>query len=598
MRKTINERINALRRWMEEHGMSAFIVPSTDPHCGEYIPARWEARQWLSGFNGSAGTVVVTTDEAALWTDSRYFIAAEEQLQGTDIRLMRDGLPDTPSITEWLTARVPADSTVGTDGNVNTVTAVERLQTELTANGMHLCTSYDPMETLWTDRPAVPAYPVVQQPLLLAGVSCRDKLEHIRRICRKAQVGAFVLSALDEIAWTLNLRGSDVHCNPVFVSYLLIETEGPATLFIDADKLTDEIGDYLHGEGVILRPYTAITDAIRAYRGSSIGLNPAATNYTVFGAVPDGCSIRRMPSPAARLKAIKNEAEQTGYRNAMLRDGMALVKFLRWLKPAVEAGGQTELSIDRRLTALRAEQALYRDISFDTIAGYGAHGAIVHYEATPQTDIPLEPHGLLLLDSGAQYQDGTTDITRTIALGPLTDEERRDYTLVLKGHICLARVRFPDGCSGTQLDVCARYAMWQEGINYLHGTGHGVGSYLNVHEGPHQIRMNYMPEPLRAGMTVTNEPGIYRSGRHGCRIENMQLIVPFRDTEFGTFLQFEPLTLCPIDKTPIVREMLNREETEWLDTYHRRVYEALAPLLDEEHRRWLEDATAPLEKTR
>lgn len=597
MKKTIDERINALRLWMKNHGLSAFIVPSTDPHCGEYIPERWESRRWLSGFGGSAGTVVVSDDDAALWTDSRYFIAAAEQLQGTGIRLMRDGLPDTPSIAQWLTGQLAPGSTVGTDGWVNTVTAVEALQTELSAAGLTLRTDLDPTGELWKDRPGVPPHPATLQPLALAGLGCREKLEQIRRATQELRAEAVMLSALDEIAWTLNLRGTDVHCNPVFVSYLLVGTDGTATLFADACKLTSEIRAYLAAEGVSHRPYEEVTEALAAYRGNSICLNPAATNHALYSALPQGCRVVRAQSPVARLKAIKNEAEIAGYRRAMLRDGVAMVKFLRWLKPAVEAGGETEISIDRKLTALRAEQERYCDISFDTIAGYGPHGAIVHYEATPETDAPLEPRGLLLLDSGAQYRDGTTDITRTIALGPLTDEERRDYTLVLKGHICLARAKFPNGCSGTQLDVCARYAMWQEGINYLHGTGHGVGSYLNVHEGPHQVRMNYMPEPLRAGMTLTDEPGIYRAGRHGCRIENTQLIVPFRQTEFGTFLQFEPLTLCPIDKTPVVRELLSADETAWLDAYHRRVYEALAPLLDEEHRAWLQEATAPLDAT-
>ena len=597
MKKTIYERINALRVWMKSHGVSAFIAPSTDPHCGEYIPRRWEARQWLSGFNGSAGTVVVSTVEAALWTDSRYFIAAEEQLRGTGIDLMRDGLPDTPTLAGWLADRLEPGCVVATDGWVNTVTAVETLQRELAPAGLTLRTDLDPISELWTGRPEVPAHPVSLQPLALAGLGCHEKLDAIRQAIRALRAEAVILSALDEIAWTLNLRGTDVHCNPVFVSYLLVEADRNATLFIDDRKLTPEIRNYLKAEGVGHRPYEEAAKALSAYRGESLCLNPAATNYALLNALPATCRVVRAPSPVARLKAVKNEAEIAGYRRAMLRDGVALVKFLRWLKPAVEAGGQTEISIDRKLTALRAEQEQYCDISFDTIAGYGPHGAIVHYEATPETDAPLEPHGLLLLDSGAQYRDGTTDITRTLALGPLTDEERRDYTLVLKGHICLARAKFPDGCSGTQLDICARYAMWQDGINYLHGTGHGVGSYLNVHEGPHQIRMNYMPEPLRAGMTVTNEPGIYRAGRHGCRIENTQLIVPFRQTEFGTFLQFEPLTLCPIDKAPIVRNLLSADETAWLDTYHQQVYKALAPLLDEEHRAWLQQATAPLDET-
>ena len=405
---------------------------------------------------------------------------------------------------------------------------------------------------------------------------------------------AATITQLDEIAWLTNLRGTDVHCNPVAVSYMVV-TEEDATLFIDSRKLTPQVQEYLTEQGIRQEEYTAIIPYLENYQGQAMLMDPGTCNYELYETLSRHFSdIVKAKSVIAPLKAIKNEAEIAGYRNAMLRDGVAMVKFLKWLKPAVEAGGQTEITVDQKLTGLRAEQPLYRDISFDTIAGYGPHGAIVHYEATPETDAPLEPKGLLLLDSGAQYQDGTTDITRTIALGPLTDEEKKDYTLVLRGHIRLAMVKFPAGTSGTQLDVCARYAMWQEGLNYLHGTGHGVGSYLNVHEGPHQIRMNYMPAPLRSGMTVTNEPGIYKAGSHGVRTENTMLITHYMEGEYGEFLQLEPLTLCPIDKTPIVLEMMQSDEIQYLNQYHEKVYDTLSPLLDEEDRQWLREATSPL----
>lgn len=593
MKNSICQRVEQLRDYLRAHHLHAFIFPSTDPHSGEYIPDHWASRQWISGFNGSAGTAVVTLDDAALWTDSRYFIAAAEQLEGTPFRLMKDRLPETPDIATWLGSILHEGERVGVDGKVNTYASASQLQQNLGKYGIGMVTHLDPTEILWEERPPLPDRPAVIHPLSLAGKSAEEKLDDIRKQLKANASEALVVSTLDEIAWTLNLRGTDVHCNPVFVSYLLV-TEDSCTLYIYNEKITEEVARYLDDIHVNTAPYERIFTDLASYGKASIQMDPNASNYALFDSLPATCRLLCLPSPIAMMKAVKNPTEVEGYRNAMLKDGIAMVQFLKWLQPAVAAGGQTEISIDRKLTSLRAAQEGYRDISFDTIAGYGTHGAIVHYEATPETDIELQPRGMLLLDSGAQYTDGTTDITRTIALGPLTDEERHDYTLVLKGHIRLARVKFPEGSSGTQLDICARYAMWQEGINYLHGTGHGVGSYLNVHEGPHQLRMNYMPAPLRPYMTLTNEPGIYKPGRHGVRIENTQLIVPFLEGEFGTFLQFEPLTLCPIDTTPIVTEMLAPEEREWLNGYHAMVYEKLSPHLDETHRCWLKKATAPI----
>ena len=593
MKESITERIGRLRQCLRKQSLSAFIIPSTDPHSGEYVPDHWKTREWISGFTGSAGTAVITLDDAALWTDSRYFLQAADQLEGTGISLMKDRLPDTPSIPEWLGRILSPGAVVGVDGWVNTIGETQALRDALTREGLSLCTDFDPVGTLWNDRPTLPDTPVTIHPLEYAGVACHEKVDAIRKKLVACGAEGILLSTLDDIAWTLNLRGSDVHCNPVFVSYLLL-TVHECILYVRPDKLTPEVKTYLAQEGVDTEAYEDLTEDLHDYPYATLCLDPGRTNEAVRQAVNPLTRILLAESPVPLMKAVKNEAEIRGFHAAMLRDGVAMVKFLKWLEEAVPAGNETEMSIDRKLYALRAEQPLFRGISFDTIAGYKEHGAIVHYEATPETDKPLAPEGLLLLDSGAQYADGTTDITRTIALGATTDDERRDYTLVLKGHIGLTRACFPQGTCGTQLDVLAREAMWREGANFLHGTGHGVGAYLNVHEGPHQIRMNHVPTPLCPGMTVTDEPGIYRAGRYGIRTENTLLVVPYRETEFGAFYTFEPLTLCPIDTRPIMRSMLTAEEVEWLNAYHRTVYEKLSPLLDEAHRAWLEEKTKQL----
>ena len=609
MSNTINQRLEDLREVMRREHLAACIFPSTDPHQGEYIPDHWKGREFISGFNGSAGTAVVTLTSAALWTDSRYFLAAEEQLKGTEFQLMKLKIEDTPTIPEWIGRECGAGAEVGIDGWCSSANAVKELIADLRKQGgITLRTNLDPLTQIWRDRPPIPENPVEIYPLEYAGEAAHDKIARIREALRKQHADGMLMSALDDIAWTLNLRGTDVHCNPVFVSYLLISSK-TVTLYINKVKLSSEVLAYLKAEGVGVDAYENVKKGLKDYFEYNILLDPDEVNYTLYEVVRKKESpkteIVEEESPVKRMKTVKNEKEIAGFRSAMLKDGIALVKVLKWLQeqlaslsPLLQEGlGEvtlTEIGVDQKLTSLRAEQPLYRDISFDTIAGYGEHAAIVHYEATPETDIPLQPKGMLLLDSGAQYLDGTTDVTRTIALGPLTDEEKKIYTLVLKGHIQIELCKFPSGSSGTQIDILARKDMWREGLNYLHGTGHGVGTYLNVHEGPHQFRMEWKPAPLVAGMTITDEPGIYLAGRCGARIENTLLIVPYCGTEFGRFLQFEPLTLCPIDKAPIIVEMLLPEEIAWLNDYHQLVLDRLSPHLDADEKAWLQKACAPL----
>ena len=592
---SISQRLSDLRELMQREHLSAFVFPSTDPHQGEYVPDHWKGREIISGFNGSAGTAVVTMTSAALWTDSRYFIAAEEQLKDTGYQLMKLKIEGTPTIAEWLGKECGPGAEVAIDGSCSSANSVKELIAALRKQGgITLRTNLDPLKTIWSDRPPIPENPIEIYPMKYAGEMAHDKIALVRQALREHHADGMLMSSLDDIAWTLNLRGSDVHCNPVFVSYLLISSKD-VTLFINSKKLTPKVQTYLKAEGISVAPYEEISNGVKNYFEYNILLDPDEVNYTLYKSVTR--EIIEEESPVKRMKTIKNATEIAGFKSAMLKDGIAMVKFLKWLSGYIgkpEISQLTEISIDQKLTSLRAEQPLYRDISFDTIAGYGAHGAIVHYEATTETDIPLQPKGLLLLDSGAQYLDGTTDITRTIALGPLTDEEKIIYTLVLKGHIQIELCKFPSGSSGTQIDILARKDMWREGLNYLHGTGHGVGTYLNVHEGPHQFRMEWKPAPLVAGMTITDEPGIYLPGRCGARTENTLLITPYMETEFGKFLQFESLTLCPIDKTPIIKEMLLLEEIDWLNAYHQRVFDTLSPHLDEEEAAWLKEACSAL----
>lgn len=590
MEQNIKNRIHALRMTFNSSYIKAFIIPSTDPHLSEYVAPHWMSREWISGFTGSAGTVVVTMDKAGLWTDSRYFLQAAQQLEGSGITLYKEMLPETPSITEFLHENLKPGESVSIDGKMFSVQQVEQMKEELMAYNLQIDIFGDPLKKIWKDRPAIPDAPAFVYDIKYAGKSCKEKVAAIREELKKKGVYALFLSALDEIAWTLNLRGSDVHCNPVVVSYLLI-TQDEVVYFISPEKVMPEVKAYLQEQEVSLKGYDEVESFLTAFNGKNILIDPKKTNYAIYSSIHPECTIVRGDSPVALLKAIRNEQEIAGIHAAMQRDGVALVRFLKWLEEAVPSGKETELSVDKKLHEFRAEQALYMGESFDTIAGYKKHGAIVHYSATPESNATLRPEGFLLLDSGAQYLDGTTDITRTIALGELTEEEKIDYTLILKGHIALAMAKFPAGTRGAQLDVLARMPIWSRGMNFLHGTGHGVGHFLSVHEGPQSIRMNENPVVLQPGMVTSNEPGVYKAGSHGIRTENLTLVCKDKEGMFGDYLKFETITLCPICKKGILKELLTEDEIEWLNEYHQTVYEKLSPNLNAEEKVWLREAT-------
>ena len=593
----IPERIAALRAKMKENGVDAYLVPTSDFHGSEYVGDYFKCRSYLSGFTGSAGTAVITLDDAGLETDSRYFLQAANELEGSGIRLFKDKLPETPSIPDWLGSVLNAGELVGIDGWVNTAAQAASLREELAAKGLTLTVTEDPFNTIWEGRPCLPKDAIFLHDIKYAGISCTDKIAQIQEKIKANGSTSILISALDDIAWTLNLRGCDVHCNPIFISYLLITPESN-TLYIIEEKVSDEVRAYLQEHHVDIRPYDCLAQDLKEYKSKHAERLQVSTtvNETLYSLAVEYADAIIAPSPVGLMKSYKNAVEIEGFRRCMERDGVAMVKFIRWVKEAVKTGNETEMSADKVLCGFRAEQALFKGISFDTIAGYKEHAALPHHKSTPENDMPLKPEGLFLVDSGGQYLDGTTDITRTIALGPLTDEEKADFTLVLKGHLQIQNLHFPQGTCGTQLDAFARIAMWKCGINYLHGTGHGVGQYLCVHEGPHQFRMNHMPTLLEPGMNITNEPGIYKAGKHGARTENVLLVVPAQETEFGKFYKFEPLTMCPIDKEAIVVEMMTDEELTWFNEYHQTVYDRLNSYLNAEEQAWLKEATAPLKR--
>ncbi|MDR2805639.1 MAG: aminopeptidase P family protein [Dysgonamonadaceae bacterium] len=592
MNHSSQSKLDVLRSAMQASGVQACIIPSTDPHISEYTPERWKTRQWISGFTGSAGTIVVTNNQAGLWTDSRYFLQAEEQLQGSGIALFKAGLPETPSPEEWLKNELKAGDTVGLDGAVFAASDVLRWIDDWKNSNIRIDTCFAPYDTIWKDRPPLPAHPAFVHPETFSGESARSKIDRLLIAMQEQNCQSTLLASLDAIAWMLNLRGNDIEYNPVTISYLFV-SEKETVLFISPQKLTPEVTAHLQSAKVVCAQYEKIYTYTQRLEPQRIWITPSKINYALYRSIPENCTLHETAvHPVDAMKAVKNETEIAGIRRAMQRDGVALVKCFHWLDTQLEENKTvTELDISHSLKKKRSEQAYFYSESFETIAAYGPHGAIVHYAATEAGNATLRPEGLLLIDSGAQYLDGTTDITRTLALGPVSDAMKQDFTRLLKGNISLATAQFPRGTVGMQLDVLARQFLWQEAQNYLHGTGHGVGHFLNVHEGPQSIRMNYNPAPLEPGMVTSNEPGIYRTGRYGVRIENLLLAVPGTTSEWGEFYRFETLTLCPIDTRLIDLSLLTEPEREWLNAYHQKVYQLLAPDLSDEERNWLKQKT-------
>lgn len=586
MSKETFPHLEALRDLMRSKHIDAVIIPGTDPHQSEYPSEHWKFRDYVSGFTGSNGTAVVTLDDAGLWTDSRYFLQAAEQLEGSGFTLRKENIPGEPTVLEWLGEVLDEDAVVGVDGRLFSLIEANRIEMFCAQNGFMFAPDFRAAEAIWTDRPARPMNPAFVHDEALAGEDVDSKISRVVDALDAADADGLLITALDEIAWLLNLRGSDVDYTPVVIAFAYV-SEDERVLFIDSEKVTSEVKDHLKKYGVKIKDY----DDIEKFLGK---ISSTATVMVDPNRVSDAlgqamiCNKTYMASPVIALKGVKNECQIAGFRQAMLYDGAAMVRMMMWLEQNV-ANGITEMDVDRRLQQERAAYASNRGDSFHMIAGYKDHGAIVHYEATDESAYTLAPDGLLLIDTGGQYLEGTTDITRTISLGNPTAAEKHDYTLILKGHLALARAVFPKGTMGVQLDVLARGPLWNEGMTYLHGTGHGVGHFLGCHEGPQSIRMEANPTPLELGMVTSNEPGIYKTGEYGIRTENLLLCVPAcSNEEWGEFYKFESLTLFPYDTTLMDMDMLNREEVKQINDYHAMVCERLRPLLSAGEAQWLE----------
>ncbi|MDR2816440.1 MAG: aminopeptidase P family protein [Proteiniphilum sp.] len=588
----IPERLSAIRQFMKEKKLDAFIVPSTDAHLSEYPPKHWESRKWISGFTGSAGTAVIAKEKAGVWTDSRYFLQAAGELKDTGFELFKMGQADTPDMTDWVIEQVSKGGTVGIDGLVYAASDAKALKEKLNAKGIHLETAFDPFAAIRNDRPEIPKNKVFILPDDIAGESVTSKIGRINAELKKADADGIIIVPLDAVAWTFNLRGNDVDYNPVAVAYAYV-SEKETVLFIDPEKLPDEVAGFYQKQGVKITSYNDIFEYVAGFpANSAVCITGNKINYKLLQTIPSSCKIINVPSPVDLMKSVKNETELKGFGNAMIKDGVALVKFFMWLEKAVPAGDVTEVTIEEKLREYRSQQDMFFGESFATIAGYAGNGAVIHYHASPDSCLKVQPEGLLLIDSGAQYKDGTTDITRTVAVGKLTKQMKLDYTNVLKGHIALGTAVYPEGTRGSQLDILARKALWDNELTYWHGTGHGIGHFLSVHEGPQNIRLEENPTQLRPGMVTSNEPGVYRSNQYGIRIENLIVTQEYKKTkEFGAFYNFETITLCPIDVKPVVKKLLTKKEIKWLNNYHKMVYDLLRKHLNKEEKAWLKNKT-------
>jgi len=586
----ISNRLNRLRDAMRKQGIAAYIVPGTDPHAGEYIADYWKEREWICGFDGSAGTAVITLDKAGVWVDSRYFIQSDVQLQDTGFTSMKMGLPETPDILPWLAVVLKKGDKVGVNPQLFSMNAFAAMQDTLALSDIELV-SADLIKPIWEERPSLPVQKIFVYDVSYAGKSSTEKIALLRTEIRKLHADVFVMNALDDIAWLFNIRGNDVAYNPVATAYALVDMT-TVVIYVSPDKLTEQVRHYFAMQGVVVKDYLTINDDLVAISpDKKVLLDGNKINRSLFEAIPSACIIINRMSPVTLLKSCKNETELAGMRKAMIKDGVALTRFFMWLEANVTSEKLTELSVADNLYNFRAEQENFVGESFGTIAGYASHGAIVHYKADEKSNAKILPEGLLLLDSGGQFLEGTTDITRTVSLGNPTSQQKTDFTLVLKGHIGIAIAVFPVGTRGSQLDVLARKAMWDRGLNYGHGTGHGVGHFLNVHEGPQNIRMDENPVPLQPGMFISNEPGLYRKDEYGIRTENLIHVVKDQQTEFGQFLKFETLTLFPIDVSLVDMSLLTAAEISWLNAYHQEVYDKIAPHLNKAEKQWLKNKT-------
>ncbi len=586
----IREKIDILRKHMKENNLKAYIIPSSDAHQSEYVAEYWKSRQWTSGFTGSAGTLVITLDYAGLWTDGRYFIQAERQLEGSEIKLFKMAQPKVPTYTEWLCNSLSKGDTVGIDGRVFSISSFEDMEKQLNKKGIELKVVGDLIDTIWKDRPSIPKEKIFDHLVKYAGKSRKDKLDDIRKNMKINEAEYYVLSSLDDIAWLFNIRGNDVPNNPVVTSYALIALDY-AYIFIDKDKVPESMVKELAIDSIEFKDYNSIDSILKDLKSTTIMLDPDKTNVWLYKSIDTSVKIVRELNLTTKLKAVKNEIEIHNLNKCQQKDGVAMVKFIKWLKDEVTNGKITEISATEKLESFRKEQEFFIEPSFDTIAAYKENAAMMHYKANENSNAELKPEGFFLVDSGGQYLDGTTDITRTIVLGKLTEKEKEDFTLVLKSHIGLAKAVFLEGATGSNIDILARRPLWERGIDYKCGTGHGVGFLLNVHEGPQRFSQVPNTIKLEPGMIITNEPGIYREGEHGIRTENTLLVKEKETTEFGTFMEFKTISFCPIDLEGIKASMLTLEEKQWLNEYHKEVYQKLSPYLNDEEKHWLKQQT-------